>query len=141
MHSKFILLQMSISLAAIGYWMYLDVAATPDAVVACVMIFNAAFGFRSVCNDMSIHASPLKESKAGDPFHGFTHQKYDHPSFNDYFDLIRSTDYASYFPSQRSFTVHSDELGFQYPRRRNHSVSSRKNRVEVVFYAFHLLCS
>ena len=46
MYQKLILLQMSISLAAMGYWMYLNVAATPDAVVACVMIFNAAFGFR-----------------------------------------------------------------------------------------------
>ncbi|KAI4521745.1 general substrate transporter [Schizophyllum commune Loenen D] len=36
---------MCISLCATGYWMYMDVAQTPNAVVACVIIFNAAFGY------------------------------------------------------------------------------------------------
>ncbi|KAJ7600760.1 hypothetical protein C8J56DRAFT_847374 [Mycena floridula] len=36
---------MSISLCAMGYWMYLNVAATPNAVVVCVIIYNAAFGY------------------------------------------------------------------------------------------------
>lgn len=36
---------MCLSLGATGYWLYLDVAQTPNAVVACVIIFNAAFGY------------------------------------------------------------------------------------------------
>ena len=36
---------MCIALCATGYWMYLDVPATPNAVVVCVIIFNAAFGY------------------------------------------------------------------------------------------------
>jgi len=36
---------MALALGATGYWMYIDVPATPNAVVACVIIFNAAFGF------------------------------------------------------------------------------------------------
>jgi hypothetical protein len=37
---------MGIALVATGYWMNLDVPATPNAVVTCVIIFNAAFGYR-----------------------------------------------------------------------------------------------
>ncbi|KAF8523086.1 general substrate transporter [Hysterangium stoloniferum] len=36
---------MGIALVATGYWMNLDVPATPNAVVICVVIFNAAFGY------------------------------------------------------------------------------------------------
>ncbi|KAF9455027.1 general substrate transporter [Macrolepiota fuliginosa MF-IS2] len=36
---------MALSLGATGYWMYIDVPATPNAVVVCVIIFNAAFGY------------------------------------------------------------------------------------------------
>ncbi|KAK0187690.1 general substrate transporter [Armillaria mellea] len=36
---------MCLALCATGYWIYLDLPATPNAVVACVIIFNAAFGF------------------------------------------------------------------------------------------------
>ncbi|KAF9015490.1 general substrate transporter [Cyathus striatus] len=36
---------MAASLVATGWWMYVDVPATPNAVVICVIIFNAAFGF------------------------------------------------------------------------------------------------
>jgi hypothetical protein len=37
---------MAIALAATGLWMRVDVPATPNAVVVCVVIFNAAFGYR-----------------------------------------------------------------------------------------------
>lgn len=37
--------QMGIALAATGWWMYIDVPQTPKAVVACVIVFNAAFGY------------------------------------------------------------------------------------------------
>jgi len=36
---------MAIALGATGWWMYIDVAATRHAVVACVIIYNAAFGY------------------------------------------------------------------------------------------------
>lgn len=36
---------MALALGATGYWMYIDVPATPNAVVVCVIIFNAAFGY------------------------------------------------------------------------------------------------
>ncbi|KAH6916835.1 sugar transporter STP1 [Coprinopsis sp. MPI-PUGE-AT-0042] len=38
-------LVMATALVATGWWMYTDVPATPNAVVICVIIFNAAFGF------------------------------------------------------------------------------------------------
>lgn len=37
---------MSTALVATGYWLYIDVPQTAKAVVVCVIIFNAAFGYR-----------------------------------------------------------------------------------------------
>jgi hypothetical protein len=37
---------MAAALVATGYWMYIDVPQTAKAVVVCVIIFNAAFGYR-----------------------------------------------------------------------------------------------
>ncbi|EGO30946.1 hypothetical protein SERLADRAFT_455336 [Serpula lacrymans var. lacrymans S7.9] len=46
---RFILLTgaviMGVALGATGWWMYIDVPMTPKAVVICVIIFNAAFGY------------------------------------------------------------------------------------------------
>ncbi|KAI9461812.1 general substrate transporter [Boletus coccyginus] len=36
---------MGIALGLTGWWMYIDVPATPQAVVVCVIVFNAAFGY------------------------------------------------------------------------------------------------
>ncbi|KAF9261574.1 general substrate transporter [Marasmius fiardii PR-910] len=36
---------MSLALCATGYWMYIDTPSTPNAVVGCVILFNAAFGY------------------------------------------------------------------------------------------------
>nr|VWO94308.1 Glucose transporter rco-3 [Ganoderma boninense] len=36
---------MAVSLGFTGWWMYIDVPETPKAVVFCVIIFNAAFGY------------------------------------------------------------------------------------------------
>lgn len=41
-------MQMGMALAATGWWMYIDVPQTPNAVVACVIIYNAFFGYRCV---------------------------------------------------------------------------------------------
>lgn len=38
--------KMAAALMATGWWMYVDVPQTPNAVVLCVIIFNAAFGYR-----------------------------------------------------------------------------------------------
>ena len=45
--------QMGVALAATGWWMYIDVPETPKAVVTCVIIYNAAFGYRYM------HAKPF----------------------------------------------------------------------------------
>ena len=39
------MLLVALALGATGWWMYIDVPMTPNAVVACVIIFNAAFGY------------------------------------------------------------------------------------------------
>lgn len=36
---------MALALGLTGWWMYIDVAETPRAVVICVIVFNAAFGY------------------------------------------------------------------------------------------------
>ena len=36
---------MALALGLTGWWMYIDVPETPRAVVVCVIIFNAAFGY------------------------------------------------------------------------------------------------
>ncbi|KAH8120440.1 general substrate transporter [Phellopilus nigrolimitatus] len=36
---------MAVSLILTGWWMYIDVPQTPNAVVVCVIVFNAAFGY------------------------------------------------------------------------------------------------
>lgn len=36
---------MAVALTATGWWIYIDQAITPNAVVVCVIIFNAAFGY------------------------------------------------------------------------------------------------
>ncbi|KAJ3569062.1 hypothetical protein NP233_g5298 [Leucocoprinus birnbaumii] len=36
---------MALALGATGYWMYIDVPITPQAVVVCVIVYNAAFGY------------------------------------------------------------------------------------------------
>lgn len=35
---------MALALVATGWWIYIDQAITPNAVVVCVIIYNAAFG-------------------------------------------------------------------------------------------------
>ncbi|KAI5123777.1 hypothetical protein M0805_000366 [Coniferiporia weirii] len=36
---------MAVALMMTGWWMYIDVPKTPQAVVVCVIVFNAAFGY------------------------------------------------------------------------------------------------
>lgn len=57
--------QMCLALCAIGWWMYMELPQTPSAVVVCVIIFNAAFGYRYVVvsriapSQLRAHESPL----------------------------------------------------------------------------------
>ena len=39
---------MAIALCATGWFMYIDIPQTPKAVVVCVIIYNAFFGYRYV---------------------------------------------------------------------------------------------
>jgi hypothetical protein len=43
---------MAIALGATGWFMYIDIPATPNAVVACVIIYNAFFGYRYVITSL-----------------------------------------------------------------------------------------
>lgn len=45
---------MAAALVATGWWMYIDVPQTPNAVVLCVIIFNAAFGYRLGIQNLTI---------------------------------------------------------------------------------------
>lgn len=71
---------MSAALVATGWWMAIDVPNTPNAVVICVIIFNAAFGYRSVpkltalSSISDVLCSDLFE--AGDLFHGYILPRY-----------------------------------------------------------------
>jgi uncharacterized membrane protein YoaT (DUF817 family) len=42
---------MAIALGATGWFMYIDIPETPRAVVVCVIIYNAFFGYRYVTID------------------------------------------------------------------------------------------
>lgn len=39
---------MAIALGATGWFMYIDIPQTPKAVVICVIVYNAFFGYRYV---------------------------------------------------------------------------------------------
>lgn len=45
-HDDSTFVKMCVSLAATGWWIYVDQIITPKAVVICVIIFNAGFGYR-----------------------------------------------------------------------------------------------
>jgi hypothetical protein len=36
---------MAVALSLVGFFLYLDAPYTPNAVVVCVIVYNAAFGF------------------------------------------------------------------------------------------------
>lgn len=36
---------MAVALSATGWWMWMDWGITPQAVVFCVVVYNAAFGY------------------------------------------------------------------------------------------------
>ncbi|KAJ6622568.1 general substrate transporter [Mycena sp. CBHHK59/15] len=56
---------MGLSLCATGWFMYLDREQTPGAVVVCVIVFNAAFGYRSVFVFWMLPASHPETSSCG----------------------------------------------------------------------------
>ena len=60
---------MTIALLTIGWWLYVDLAETPQAVVVCVIIYNAAFGYRYEYKAKML--DKLRLFKAGVPYHGF----------------------------------------------------------------------
>lgn len=68
--------KMSAALVATGWWMAIDVSYTPNAVVICVIIFNAAFGYRQVVTTSRVPNTNAILSKAGDPCHGYILLRY-----------------------------------------------------------------
>jgi hypothetical protein len=61
---------MGVALCATGFWMYLDVPWTPNAVVVSVIIYNAAFGYRYDATTLSSPAfSQL--TLVGAQYHGY----------------------------------------------------------------------
>jgi hypothetical protein len=72
LNSELNLRKMSASLVATGWWMYVDVPSTPNAVVVCVILFNAFFGYRSVCRKPGFTVSQIYPFTAGALFHGST---------------------------------------------------------------------
>jgi hypothetical protein len=44
--------QMATALGATGWFMYIDIPETPRAVVVCVIIYNAFFGYRYVTSGL-----------------------------------------------------------------------------------------
>ena len=107
---------MALSLGLTGWWMYIDVPETPRAVVICVIVFNAAFGYSwgpipwlyppEVCI-----INPMVQS------HPFT---------------LSSTDHAVDRSCQGRVPVDRYKLGVQLPSRRNDSNPARVDRVEAV---------
>lgn len=74
--------------------MFVNVADTPNAVVVCVILFNAAFGYRFVAIGYLSVESLM--STVGDLFRGYTHPKYVGKStcYGHFFDEHRCTDHA-----------------------------------------------
>jgi hypothetical protein len=60
---------MAIALGATGWFMYIDIPETPKAVVACVIIYNAFFGYRYVIYEPLRRLSQYFRT-AGARFHG-----------------------------------------------------------------------
>ena len=65
---------MAVALVGTGWWMYMDVPQTPNAVVLCVIIYNAAFGYRLGIHSLS-YKMPSYISAVGDLFRGCTHPR------------------------------------------------------------------
>jgi hypothetical protein len=66
---------MTVALSATGFWLYLDVPWTPNAVVVAVIIYNAAFGYRCAFPYISTTVPSTDLNVVGALFHGFTRLK------------------------------------------------------------------
>ncbi len=67
--------QMAMALTATGWWMLIDVPQTPQAVVVCVVVFNAAFGYRWAFSTIGFVLANVI-SPAGGQYHGYIHLRY-----------------------------------------------------------------
>lgn len=105
---------MAIALGFTGWWMYVDVLETPQAVVACVIIYNAAFGYRFVYG--FVYRTSLRP---GSCYAQLGSNSVVDSSRGQYIVLPQkrtgfensSTDYASNCSGERSFPFHRDKLG------------------------------
>jgi hypothetical protein len=103
-------------LTATGWWMYIDVPMTPQAVVACVIVYNAAFGFRYVLlSDYFLVLTPSLTS-AGVLFRGCTRQRRVYTELTAQIGGINVTiDYASQLPRKGRLNLYCYQLGLQLP--------------------------
>ncbi|KAK7054433.1 hypothetical protein VNI00_003631 [Paramarasmius palmivorus] len=120
---------MSIALCATGYWMYLDRPETPNAVVVCVIIFNAAFGYRHVFRSFGGTRTDIP-STAGVQYHGFILLRQ---------ELSASGDYASDGQSEGCFNIYGDKLGIQHIGRRSDPLLTGGYHLAAVLHARLLL--
>lgn len=107
---------MAVALILTGWWMYIDVPQTPQAVVVCVIVFNAAFGYR--CGFIfSFSSCNLPGNLAGDLFHGFIPLRHVMVFFIFFGTPILkpNLDHAPHSSSKGCFVIYSYELGLQFP--------------------------
>lgn len=106
---------MSLALCATGYFIYLDLPETPNAVVACVIIFNAAFGFRLVFT-LSRPFPLLIWLRSWGPLPWLYPPEVMFSPIS-IARLLIFLDHAPHCTCKRSVIVNSDQLGVQHPRR------------------------
>lgn len=106
---------MSLALVSTGLWMRVDVASTPTAVVICVIVFNAAFGYRCVKQTQN-HQRRLIEGLAGAQFHGsipLRSARSQRRCLGSDLSTLRLLDHALAYPRKGRVHVDGNELGFQ----------------------------
>ena len=118
---------MALALAATGYFIYLVEPWTPNAVVASVIIYNAAFGYRYDQIYLYRKTAVLYIWYSWGPLPWLYPPEVRYV-FGKYIicgKLIFCTDNASHLPSKRSIIVHSHKLGIQLGGRTNNSLLAR----------------
>lgn len=133
--------QMSTALVATGYWMYIDVPHTPNAVVVCVIIFNAAFGYRSVwANNFLDLCSSGFSLLVGAQFRGCIHPRSVILSGAHLVPfLMMDLDHATFGSREGCISVYRHQLVLQFYCRGDDTISSRSSGMAIVSNARILL--
>jgi hypothetical protein len=100
--------QMAMALGATGYFMAIDVPITPRAVVGCVIVYNAFFGYRYTRPLQVTGRFTKKRSQLGtDPV------------------ALPARDHASYCSGEGRFVIDCNELVLQFHRGTRHTIPAR----------------